>query len=99
MPRIKQNAKKYDESDFRKEMFMRMAFRYDEVSVRRLAEEADISQSTLNAYLRHSADSLNVRMFRRIIPILKPDPAVVLKFLGYDGKDISKFKNQKEEAL
>lgn len=97
MPRIRQYAAMYDETDFRKEIFRKMAERYDTISVRKLAAEAGVSQATLNQKLRHCAKNLDVYELRLIIPVLKPDPGVVLKLLGYTGKDITKFKNQKTE--
>lgn len=98
MPRLKIYNAVYDESDFRKEMFTKMALRYDEVSVRKLAEEAGVSQSTLNQKLRHCAKNLDVHELRLIIPILRPDPAVVLRLIGYTSQDITRFKKQTKEA-
>lgn len=93
MPRLRMYACHYSEEDFRKELFRKMAERYEEISVRALAAEAGIAQSTLNTRIRHDISNLDVSELRRIVPILKPDPTVILKLLGYTGEDIRKFKN------
>lgn len=93
MPRLKQKMSQYNESDFRQELYQRLASRYEKVSVRALAEEAGISQSSLNTHLRHNVKNLDVGVLQKIIPLLKPDPTVVLKLLGYTSDDIRKFKN------
>lgn len=97
MPRIRQNTAIYAENDFRKELYRRMTDRYDTVSIRALAREVNISQSSLNNHLRHNIVNLDIGVLQKIIPVLKPDPAAVLKLLGYTGEDIRKFKNKKED--
>lgn len=93
MPRIKQLQPIYDEKDFRQEIFRRMADRYSEISVRKLAEEVGISHSSLNQKIRHSTKNLDVHEMRLIIPLLKPDPMVMLRLIGYTSEDIRKFKS------
>lgn len=97
MPRIRQCAAQYAETDFRKELYRRMTDRYDTVSIRALARESGISQSSLNNHLRHNIINLDVGVLQKIIPLLKPDPAAVLKLLGYTGEDIRRFKNKEEK--
>lgn len=97
MPRIRQYAAQYAEADFRKELYRRMTDRYDTVSIRALARESGVSQSSLNTHLRHNINNLDIGVLQKIIPLLKPDPAVVLKLLGYTGEDIRKFKNKEEK--
>lgn len=92
MPRIRQYAVQYAESDFKKEIFRCCAERYEEVSIRALARETGIAQTTLNTRIRHDVSNLDVSELRRIVPVLKPDPAVILKLLGFSGEDIRKFK-------
>lgn len=93
MPRLRVYAAQYSEEDFRKEVFKKMAERYEDISIRALARESGISPSTLNNRIRHDISNLDVSELRQIVPILKPDPAVILKLLGYTGDDIRKFKN------
>lgn len=100
MPRIKMNYSQYAEEDFRKEIYRQLTNRYESVSIRALAREVGVSQSSLNVNLRHKPNNLDVGLLRLIIPILKPDPGVVLRLLGYSSQDITRFKKQgsKEEA-
>lgn len=97
MPRIRQYEAQYAETDFRKELYRRMTDRYDTVSIRALARESGISQSSLNNHLRHNIVNLDVGVLQKIIPLLKPDPAAVLKLLGYTGEDIRRFKKKEEK--
>ena len=99
MPRIRQLAGEYAQADFRKEIFRCLAERYENVTVRALAAETQLSQSTLNTKIRHDLTNLDVSELQKIIPVLKPNPEIVLKLLGYTGEDIRKYvksKTQKE---
>ena len=93
MPRIKQYSDVYNENDFRRELYVQLTNRYEKVSIRALAAETGICQSVLNTNLRHNNKNLTVGVLQKVIPLLKPNPAVVLKLLGYTGDDIRKFKN------
>ena len=97
MPRIRQYSAAYAEEDFRREVFRQIVDRYGDLSVTQLAKEAGIAVSTLNDKIRRSARNLDVHDFRLIVPVLKPDIAIVLKLLGYEDADIRKFKNKKQE--
>lgn len=92
MPRIKQYATQYAEADFKREIFRCLADRYDEVSVRALARETGISQSTLNNKIRHSHNNLDVGELRKIVPLLNPNPGIILKLLGFTTAQIKRFK-------
>ena len=92
MPRIRQYVMQYAADDFRKEIYRCLADRYDDVSVRALARETGISQSTLNIKIRHSHDNLDIGELRKIVPILNPDPGIVLKLLGFTPAQIKRFK-------
>lgn len=93
MPRIRQYAAQYAESDFKKEIFRCCAERYEDVSIRALARETGISQSTLNTKIRHCSDNLDISELRRIVPVLNPDPGIILKLLGFSAEQIKKFKS------
>ena len=99
MPRIRQYANRYAEEDFKREIFRKLTERYESVSVRALSRDTGISQTTLNTKIRHDNSNLDIGELQQIIAVLKPDPGVLLKLLGYSGKDITKFKNQKTEEL
>ena len=92
MPRIRQYAERYAEEDFRKELFRRMADRYEQISVRALARETGISHSALNIKIREDNTNLDIGELRKIIPLLNPDPGIILKLLGYTPQQIKRFK-------
>ena len=92
MPRLRAYADKYTEADFKKEIFRCLAARYEDVSIRALSRETGISQSTLNQKIRHSHDNLDIGELKRIVPLLNPDPGVILKLLGFTAAQIKKFK-------
>lgn len=94
MPRIRQYAERYAEEDFRKEIFRRMADRYEQISVRALARETGISHSALNTKIRENNTNLDIGELQRIIPILNPDPGIILKLLGYTPAQIKRFKEK-----
>lgn len=92
MPRIRQYADRYAEEDFKKELFRKMADRYEQISVRALARETGISHSALNVKIRSDNTNLDIGELRRIVPILNPDPGILLKLLGYTPAQIKRFK-------
>lgn len=92
MPRIRQYADKYAEADFRKEIFRRLADRYECVSVRALSREIGACQGTLNAKIRNRTTSLEVGELQKIVPVLNPDPGIVLTLLGYTPQQIKRYK-------
>lgn len=89
MPRIRQLADKYAREDFSKEI-RRKQGEMELMSVRALAEATDIPASTLGPKLREP-DKLDVVDLRKIIKTLSPDPAAVLRFLGYESKTANKY--------
>ena len=89
MPRIRQLADKYAREDFAKEI-RRKQGEMELMSIRSLAEAADIPASTLGPKLREP-DKLDVVDLRKIVKTLSPDPAVVLRLLGYEAKTANKY--------
>lgn len=94
MPRLRIHAEKYADEDFKHEIFTKMALRYEAVSCRALARETGISQSALNDKIRHNVANLDVGELRQIVPVLNPDPGIILKLLGYSAQQIKKFKEK-----
>ena len=92
MPRIREYAMRYAEEDFKKELFRKMAERYEKISVRALAQETGISHSALNVKIRQDNTNLDIGELRKIVPLLNPDPGIVLKLLGYTPQQIKRFK-------
>ena len=89
MPRISQLADKYAREDFAKEI-RRKQGEMELMSVRALAEAIDIPASTLGPKLREP-DKLDVVDLRKIVKTLSPDPAVILRLLGYETKTANKY--------
>ena len=89
MPRIRQLADKYAREDFTKEI-RRKQGEMELMSIRSLAEATDIPPSTLGPKLREP-DKLDVVDLRKIVKTLSPDPAVVLRLLGYETKTANKY--------
>ena len=90
MPRIHQNAERYASEDFRREIRARQGF-HDLMSVRALARATGIPHSTLNPWL-HEPERITVEAFQKLVPVIHPDPGVVLTLLGYTRQEIKKFK-------
>lgn len=91
MPRIKQYADKYAAEDFRKEVRIRQGER-DLMSKTALAEEADLARTTLTKRLAEPM-GMTFGEFRKLKSAVNLDPAVVLRLLGYDAKEIRIFRN------
>ena len=89
MPRLRQLADKYAREDFSKEI-RRKQGEMELMSVRALAEAIDIPASTLGPKLK-KPDKLDVVSLRKIVKTLYPDPATVLRLLGYETKEANKF--------
>lgn len=92
MPRIKQNEEKYAVEDFRKEVRIRQGER-DLMSVRALAEAADMPRTTVTKRLKDPM-GMTFGEFRRINRATGLDPAAVLPLLGYSAKEIRMFRER-----
>lgn len=92
MPRIRQNEEAYAQSDFQTEIRRQQGY-HNLMSGRSLSQAVGIPNSTLNPKMSNPF-RLTVEDFRKIIPVLHPDPAVVLALLGYSKKEIKKFKEE-----
>lgn len=90
MPRIYQYEDRYVIEDFQKEI-RRKQGEYNLMSVRSLADQIGIPQSTLNPKI-HQPGKLLISELRKLIQTLHPEIEVVLMLLGYSKKEIKKFK-------
>ncbi len=92
MPRIRQLANQYANEDFVKELRKKM-IDYNYTSFKEVAQTVQIDPRTL--YRRvENPDKFCVSVFRKIIPLLQPDPGIVLSLLGYTKQDIKRFKER-----
>ena len=94
MPRIAQNAERYAEEDFRREVRCKQGY-YDLMSMTDLANETGIPRTTLSKRLSTPA-GMSVAEIRKIVAALHPDPAIILALLGYKVKEINRFKGNHE---
>ncbi len=90
MPRIKQNASQYIVQDFQREIRMQQGY-YNLMSTRALAAVVGIPHNTLNPKLRDPR-RFTVANLQKIVPVLHPNPEVVLALLGYSKSEIKRFK-------
>lgn len=88
MPRIRQNATKYADEDFRKELRRQQGV-YNLMSTRALGKDLGIHHSTLHRKIEEP-EKLSVDDLRKLIDGLKLNPAVILGLLGYKSKEIKK---------
>ena len=93
MPRIKQLESQYLQSDLLREIRVRRAF-LDIPRDQDLADMTGIPLSTLWGKLKEP-EKMTVLQLRKIIRALALDPEIVLRFLGYDGAQIKKLKENK----
>lgn len=94
MPRIKQNAERYAEEDFRREVRCKQGY-YDLMSMTALADASGIPRTTLSKRLS-APQSMTVAEIRKIVATIRPDPAIILALLGYKVKEINRVKGNHE---
>lgn len=90
MPRIRQYAERDAMKDFLAEINAQCG-RYGYKSQKSLGEALGVCQSTVGNYLRNP-ESIPLKVLREMVKILRPDPIIVLKALGYSTKDIQSMK-------
>lgn len=96
MPRLNQHSERYAQEDFSREIRKQQGY-YDLMSQRALAEAAGIPRSTLREKLL-APDKLEVSEIRKLVKAIRPDPVILLAFLGYGKQDLKKIKNIMEES-
>lgn len=64
-------------------------WRYGYKTQAELGNALQISQPTAGKYLRNP-DDMTFSTLRRLVKVLKPDPLIVLRALGYSSRDIKK---------
>lgn len=96
MPRIKQLADQYAKEDLLREIrgqACHQDLKYD----KDLAEAAGIPITTFSGKIKN-LDKLSIVQLRKIIIAFQPDPIIVLRFLGYDNKQIKSFAENTKEV-
>lgn len=91
MPRLRQNADRDAMSDFKAEINAQCG-RFGYKTQRSLGSALGTCQATVCNYMR-DPDSIQLGMLRRIIKLLRLDPIVVLRVLGYSTRDIQRLRS------
>lgn len=93
MPRIKQKADEYSMRDLIAEINAQCG-RYGYTSQKSLGEALGVCQSTAGSYLKNP-ESIKFGALRSMVKVLRLDPVVVLKALGYTNQDIKKLQERR----
>lgn len=94
MPRIRQYADRYAVEDFWKEIdrCCPLAGIQSNNAVA-LEEKTGVDHQTLRNY-RKGKTEMRVSVLKKLVTTLHPDPAVILKTLGYSEKEIRAFARE-----
>ena len=93
MPRIRQKADEYSMRDLIAEIDAQCG-RYGYTSQKSLGEALGVCQSTAGSYLKNP-ESIKFGALRAMVKVLRLDPVVVLKALGYTNQDIKKLQERR----
>lgn len=92
MPRIRQYADRDAMADFMGELnAQRARFGYD--TQRSLAPILGVCQATAGNYIRNP-ETIPFGVLRKLVKVLKPDPVLFLKAVGYTTTDIQKIERR-----
>lgn len=97
MPRIRQYAERDAMKDFLGEINAQCG-RYGLKSQKALGEALGVCQATAGNYLRNP-NAIQLGTLRSMVQVLRLDPVIVLKVLGYSSKDIKKLGNSNSEGM
>ncbi len=92
MPRIRQNADRDAMRDFLAE-FRAQCARFGYHTQQDIGLALGFSQKTAGNYLKNPGN-ITLSTMRVIVKVLKPDPNVILKVLGYSTSDIRKLAKE-----
>jgi len=92
MSRLRQNAEKDTMKDFIGEVNAQRG-RFGYTSQKALGTALGVCQATAGNYLREP-ETISFGMLREMVKVLRLDPVVILRALGYSTKDIQKIKYQ-----
>ena len=88
MPRIRQYAERDQMKDLLEELNAQCG-RYGYKSQKSLGEALGVCQATAGNYFRWP-ETIPLGALRSLVKLLRPDPVVVLKAVGYSAKDVKK---------
>lgn len=94
MPRIRQYAERYAAEDFWKEIDRCCPLAgIQSGNASALGERIDEGRQNLRNY-RKGKTEMRVSVLRKLVTALRPNPAVILKTLGYSEKEIRAFARE-----
>ena len=91
MPRLRQNAERDAMKDLVGEISAQSA-RYGYRSQTSLSKALGVCQATVSNYLKQP-EYIPMGILRSIVKVLRPNPIIVLKALGYSSSDIRKLRS------
>lgn len=92
MPRIRQLADQYAQSDFIREINARSAWEGMEKNDD-LGKALGVTGQSIGNYKRDPG-RIQLKTMQKLVKALKPNPAIVLRFLGYSNQEIRKFAKE-----
>lgn len=92
MPRIRQYAERDAMADFVAELNAQRA-RFGYNTQRTLGHAIGVCQATAGNYMRNPL-TIPFGVLHKIVKLVKPDPAILLKALGYSAQDIKKLAKE-----
>lgn len=95
MPRIRQYYEKYACEDFIREVKAQRG-RYDLNTNKALGLATGMKESTTRVRMM-APENLTIRELRSLIKALRLDIWTVLRFIGYETKEVNKAKKESEE--
>ena len=93
MPRIRQKTDEYAMRDFIAEINAQCG-RYGYKSQKSLGDALGVCQATAGNYLKNP-ECIQFGTLRAMVKLLKLDPMVILKALGYSNQDIKKLQERR----
>ena len=94
MPRLRQNADRDAMTDFIGELNAQRA-RFGYNTQRSLAPVLGVCQATAGNYIRNP-ETIPFGVLRKLVKVLKPDPVLLLKAMGYTTTDIQKIERRQQ---
>lgn len=92
MPRIRQKSAQYTKDDFLREIDVRCVWAGIK-SNEALGDALGVTGMTVGNF-RREPGARQISLLQSIVKVLKPNPGILLLFLGYTSQDIRKFAKE-----
>lgn len=96
MPKVRIKADTYRQEDFQKAL--RHALAENDTSRKSLAEQVGTAYSTFCKRMK-KPDELSLGELQKMLMVIHIDPGALLKFVGYDSKQIDSWIEKERGAL